>query len=46
MVFAKDVEYGDECWAMHEGRAVAVGTFKSGDLHPSRVFNLPDAADT
>ncbi|UWR26109.1 tRNA pseudouridine(55) synthase TruB [Sulfitobacter sp. S223] len=39
MVFAKDVEYGDECWASHEGHAVAVGTFKSGELHPSRVFN-------
>lgn len=40
MVFANDVEYGDECWAIHDGRAVAVGTFKSGELHPSRVFNL------
>lgn len=39
MVFANDVEYGDECWASHEGRAVAVGTFRSGELHPSRVFN-------
>ena len=42
MVFANDVEYGDECWAAHEGRAVAVGVFRSGELHPSRVFNLPD----
>ncbi|KEJ90387.1 tRNA pseudouridine(55) synthase TruB [Sulfitobacter donghicola] len=41
MVFANDVEYGDECWASHEGTAVAVGIFKSGELHPSRVFNLP-----
>ncbi|MEH6645901.1 tRNA pseudouridine(55) synthase TruB [Sulfitobacter sp.] len=39
MVFAKDVEYGDECWASYNGHAVAVGTFKSGELHPSRVFN-------
>ncbi len=39
MVFAKDVEYGDECWASFEGRAVAVGRFKSGELHPARVFN-------
>ena len=42
MVFANDVEYGDECWAAHEGRAVAVGVFRSGELQPSRVFNLPD----
>ncbi|UWR22206.1 tRNA pseudouridine(55) synthase TruB [Sulfitobacter sp. S190] len=42
MVFAKDVEYGDECWAAHDGRAVAVGRFKSGELHPSRVFNIGD----
>jgi len=40
MVFASDVEYGDECWASHDGRAVAVGRFKGGELHPSRVFNL------
>lgn len=39
MVIAKDVEYGDECWASFEGKAVAVGRFKSGELHPSRVFN-------
>jgi tRNA pseudouridine55 synthase len=39
MVFANNVEYGDECWAAHEGHAVAVGIFKSGELHPSRVFN-------
>lgn len=39
MVFASDVEYGDECWAALEGKAVAVGRFKSGELHPSRVFN-------
>jgi len=42
MVFAGDVEYGDECWAAYEGRAVAVGRFKSGELHPSRVFNLSE----
>ncbi|UWR11119.1 tRNA pseudouridine(55) synthase TruB [Sulfitobacter mediterraneus] len=39
MVIANDVEYGDECWASFEGKAVAVGRFKSGELHPSRVFN-------
>jgi len=39
MVIASGVEYGDECWASFEGRAVAVGRFKAGELHPSRVFN-------
>lgn len=42
MVFATDVEYGDECWASLDGRAVAVGIFKSGELHPSKVFNSAD----
>ncbi len=41
MVIASGVEYGDEAWASYEGRAVAVGRFKAGELHPSRVFNLP-----
>ncbi|WP_171178826.1 tRNA pseudouridine(55) synthase TruB [Ruegeria sp. HKCCD8929] len=38
MVLASDVEYGDEAWASLDGRAVAVGIYKSGELHPSRVF--------
>jgi tRNA pseudouridine55 synthase len=41
MVIASDVEYGDECWASLDGRAVAVGIYKAGELHPSRVFNQP-----
>ncbi|MDT8327069.1 MAG: tRNA pseudouridine(55) synthase TruB [Roseovarius sp.] len=40
MVIAQDVEYGEECWACFDGHAVAVGRFKAGELHPSRVFNL------
>ena len=39
MVMASDVEYGDECWASLDGKAVAVGRYKAGELHPSRVFN-------
>jgi tRNA pseudouridine55 synthase len=38
MVIAHDVEYGDECWASFDGRALAVGRYKAGELHPSRVF--------
>lgn len=40
MVIAADVDWGDEAWASFQGRAVAVGVYKSGELHPSRVFNL------
>jgi len=38
MVLASDVEYGDEAWASYQGHAVAVGVYKAGELHPSRVF--------
>lgn len=40
MVIARDVEYGEECWASHDGKPVAVGIYRSGELHPNRVFNL------
>ena len=40
MVLASDVEYGDEAWASLDGVPVAVGRYKSGELHPARVFNL------
>ncbi len=39
MVLTSDAEYGDEAWASLDGKAVAVGTYKAGELHPSRVFN-------
>ncbi|MBB5517171.1 tRNA pseudouridine55 synthase [Rubricella aquisinus] len=39
MVFAAgDVEYGDEAWASYEGRAIAIGQYRAGELHPSRVM--------
>lgn len=38
IVLASDVEYGDEAWASLDGEAVAVGIYKAGELHPSRVF--------
>ena len=40
MVLRADVDYGDEAWASHKGRAVAVGIYRSGELHPTRVFAL------
>ena len=38
MVLAADVAYGDEAWASHDGHALAVGVYKAGELHPTRVF--------
>ena len=39
-ILAAYVRWGDEAWASWQGRAVAVGVYKSGELHPSRVFKL------
>jgi tRNA pseudouridine55 synthase len=39
MVLTADVDYGEEAWASFEGKAVAVGIYRAGELHPSRVFN-------
>ena len=39
MVLASGLEYGCEVWVAYQGRAVAVGHFKGGEVHPSRVFN-------
>ncbi len=32
------VGYGDTVWASDQGRAVAVGVYRGGELHPNRVF--------
>lgn len=37
-VLASEAEFGEEAWASFEGRAVAVGTYMGGMLHPNRVF--------
>lgn len=37
-VIATDAQFGAEIWAAHQGRAIAVGKFMGGELHPSRVF--------
>ncbi|MEM9845444.1 MAG: tRNA pseudouridine(55) synthase TruB [Pseudomonadota bacterium] len=50
-VSGSTLEYGDECWAACDNHAVAVGRYRAGLLHPTRVFNTPqqksraDAAD-
>ncbi len=40
MVLTTEAEYGEEAWASFDGRAVAVGTYRAGELHPSRVFKV------
>jgi len=41
MVLNSNVEYGDTAWASCDGQAVAVGIYRSGELHPGRVFAKP-----
>ena len=31
-------EYGSEVWVSHRGRAIAIGRYLGGEVHPSRVF--------
>ena len=35
--------YGDTAWASEKGRAIGIGVYRGGMLHPSRVFNLAPA---
>ena len=37
---ATGLEYGDLCWAGLDGLPLAIGTYKAGQFHPDRVFNL------
>jgi tRNA pseudouridine55 synthase len=40
MVIAAEAEFGDLAWASYQGKPVAVGVYKAGELHPNRVFVL------
>lgn len=42
MVMASDLEYGDEAWVSCDGEPVAIGVYKAGELHPTRVFVKPE----
>lgn len=37
-VIGPALPWGTEAWASHQGRALAVGRYQGGELHPSRVF--------
>lgn len=39
-VIASGLNYGVEAWASFQGTPLAIGRYKSGELHPSKVFNL------
>ena len=38
-VIGPALPWGTEAWASYQGRAIAVGHYQGGELHPSRVFN-------
>jgi tRNA pseudouridine55 synthase len=35
-----DLDWGIDAWASHAGRPLAIGTWRGGRLHPTRVFVL------
>jgi len=37
-VIGNDVQFGDTAWASFDGRAIAIGRYQAGMLHPTRVF--------
>ncbi len=40
MVISSSAQYGETAWASFQGKPLAVGIYKAGELHPTRVFNL------
>ncbi len=32
------LEFGEECWASHDGKPIAIGKYAAGKIAPSRVF--------
>lgn len=37
-----DLEFGEECWVSCDGAPVAIGTYRAGQVSPSKVFVLAD----
>ncbi|MEM8630540.1 MAG: tRNA pseudouridine(55) synthase TruB [Pseudomonadota bacterium] len=37
-VLSSDADFGEEAWASVGGQAVAIGTYRAGMIHPSRVL--------
>ena len=38
MVITSNLEYGDEAWVTCNDEPIAIGIYKAGELHPTRVF--------
>jgi len=38
MVLASNLDYGEEAWVSCNGEPLAIGVYKAGEIHPSRVF--------
>ena len=34
-------DYGTEVWVSHQDRAIAIGRYLGGEVHPSRIFVRP-----
>ena len=43
LVLTVDAEYGEEAWASLDGKAVAIGRYRAGELHPSKVFQTQNS---
>ena len=39
-VLSTEAEFGETAWAAHRQRVIALGTYRAGHFHPSRVLNL------
>ncbi|MEM9724804.1 MAG: tRNA pseudouridine(55) synthase TruB [Pseudomonadota bacterium] len=40
-----DLSYGDAVWTSHGGEPVAIGVYKAGSFHPTRVFASPQQGE-
>ena len=38
VVLASNLDYGEEAWVSCNGEPLAIGVYKAGEIHPSRVF--------
>ena len=41
-VISAQCDFGETAWASCDGKPIAIGTYRAGELHPTRVFNLAD----
>jgi len=42
-VICSGIDFGTEVWVSAQGRAIAVGRYMGGEVHPERVFNRGEA---